>query len=75
MKTQKGREKKAPSLKSWSSGFLLIGLSFEIAVLLYFCINLGQKGDRHFGTGVWITAVLVLLALGIWFYQIVRLFK
>ena len=69
------KEKKSTSPKSWRKGLLLVGLSFEIAVLLYFCINLGQKGDRHFGTGAWITAILVLLALVFWFYQLIRLFK
>ena len=67
------REKK--SFEKWRKGFLLIGLSFEIAVLLYFCVYIGQKGDRYFGTGAWITAIFVFLALGIWFYQLVKLFR
>ena len=74
MDTQREKEKKSSS-NLWRNGFLLVGLSFEIAILLYFCINLGQKGDRYFGTGAWITAILVLLALGVWFYQVIRLFK
>lgn len=74
MNVQREKEKKS-SAHLWRNGFLLVGLSFEIAILLYFCISLGQKGDRHFGTGAWITAILVLLALGVWFYQLIRLFK
>ena len=55
--------------------FLIVGLGFEAAVLLWVFIYLGQKGDLHFNTGGWITALFVVLVLVIWFYQLIRIFK
>lgn len=55
--------------------FLVIGMGFEAAILLWVFIYIGQKGDLHFNTGGWITVVLVVLILMIWFYQLIRLFK
>ena len=55
--------------------FLIVGMGFEAAILLWFFIYLGQKGDLHFNTEGWITAILVVLVLLTWFYQLIRLFK
>ena len=55
--------------------FLIVGLGFEAAILLWIFIYLGQKGDLHFNTGGWITAISVVLVLVIWFYQLIRIFK
>ena len=57
------------------SGFLLVGMGFEAAILLWFFIYIGQKWDLYFNTGGGITAGLVLLALVIWFYQLILLFR
>ncbi len=65
MKKTQGLNKKA---------FLLIGISFEVVILLMLFIWLGQKADRHFHTNNFITMILVILALFIWFYQLIRLF-
>ena len=65
MKKTQGLNKKA---------FLLVGMSFEIVILLMLFIWIGQKADRHFRTNNFITIALVILALFIWFYQLIRLF-
>ena len=54
---------------------LLVGMGFEITVLLWFFIYVGQKGDRYFDTGMGITTILILLALVIWFYQLIQLLR
>ena len=53
--------------------FLLVGMSFEIVILLALFIWFGQKADNHFHTDGLITLGLVVFALLIWFYQIIRL--
>ena len=63
---------KTPNLKR--KAFLLVGMSFEIGVLLALVVWLGQKADRHFNTGNALTAALIIGALLIWFYQLIRLF-
>ena len=55
--------------------FLIVGMGFEAVILLWLFIYLGQKGDLLFNTGGWITSILVVLVLVIWFYQLIRLFK
>ncbi|MDE0518647.1 MAG: hypothetical protein F4X95_04245 [Oligoflexia bacterium] len=55
--------------------FLLIGMGFEAAVLLWFFIYIGQKGDHYFDMKGSITSVLVILVMIVWFYQFIRLFR
>ncbi len=55
--------------------FLIVGMGFEAVILLWVFIYLGQKGDLYFNTGGWVTAILVVLVLVIWFYQLIRIFK
>lgn len=65
--------KKKPALNK--KAFLLVGVSFEITILLTLFIWFGQKADSHFHTDGLITMGLVVFALLIWFYQIIRLFN
>ncbi len=55
--------------------FLIVGMGFEAGVLIWLFVYIGQKMDRYFHTGGGITAGLVILALFIWFYQLIWLFK
>lgn len=54
--------------------FLLIGLSFEAALLLWFAVVAGQKLDQKIGRGNTITLIFIVLVLLIWLYQLLRLF-
>ena len=55
--------------------FLVVGMGFEVVVLLWVFVYIGQKGDAYFQTGGWITSGLVILALFVWFYQLVKVFR
>ena len=54
--------------------FLLIGLSFEVALLLWFAVVAGQKLDQKIGNGNTATLIFIVLVLLVWIYQLLRLF-
>ena len=59
----------------WKKAFLIVGMSFEALVLIWFAVYMGQKLDTHFQTNMGFTSFFIILSLLIWFYQLIKLFK
>jgi len=56
-------------------GLILIGLVFEIALLLSLFVYIGNKLDAYFQTKGACLFTLITLAFLLWFYQLIKLCK